>query len=190
MRAQTRRSAHFRGNKTPSRAFSGAVRKRLFRQRRPELGSIPVPDAEVQAFYEGQLTASATLPGGDPGRRARRWSGPRAWGSGPDPSRFVIGRGPEARIEVPADLLDGQAQVCLLDNAGPRPRLRLVPGMDGEVRVGVARFGAQQIMGDPSLRDARGAAEYDLPFGAEARIQVGPWTFLIRRASVSGLSAA
>ena len=54
--------------------------------------------------------------------------------------------------------------------------------MDGEVKVGVARFGAHQIMRDPSLRDGRGSAAYALPYGAEARIQVGPWTFLIRRA--------
>ncbi len=165
------------GNKTGSRAFHDAVSISLFRRRRPDLGPIPVPPARVVAT-RGDLGASAfLLPGGDPGRRRGGW----LTGATEDP-RFVIGSAPPARVEVSAELLEGRSSWCLFDNGGPRPLLRLLPGMRGEVRIGVSRFDVEQILRDPSLRDRAGVATYAMPYGAHAHIECGPWTFELRRA--------
>ncbi|MFO7566547.1 MAG: hypothetical protein R6X02_28145 [Enhygromyxa sp.] len=91
-------------------------------------------------------------------------------------SRFVL----EPR-QIPADVLDGRRDFALLEfDAEGRPVLQVLPGMRGELRIGVSRMSVAQMLADPALRLAEGGARLPLPNGARIRICCGTKTFLAR----------
>jgi hypothetical protein len=67
-----------------------------------------------------------------------------------------------------------------IDETG-RPVLHVLPGMSGELRIGVSRMTVAQMLADPSLQDAQlGGARLPVPFGARIRIECGGRTFVAR----------
>jgi hypothetical protein len=91
-------------------------------------------------------------------------------------TRFVL----EPR-QVPADVLGDRRDFALLEfDADGRPVLQVLPGMLGELRIGVSRMTVAQMLADPALRLAEGGARLPLPNGARVRIACGSKTFLAR----------
>lgn len=67
-----------------------------------------------------------------------------------------------------------------IDETG-HPVLHVLPGMTGELRIGVSRMTVAQMLADPSLQDPKlGGARLSVPFGARIRVECGDRTFLAR----------
>lgn len=140
-------------------------------RRDQQAGRIPLPAVEIleldTAAEPASLSASSTR-----GRSwIRRLLGPAK------PSRFVLDP-----TQIPADILDDRRDFALMefDDDG-RPVLQVLPGMHGELRIGVSQMSVAQMLADPALQDAAlGGARLPLPNGARLRIHVGPKTFVGR----------
>jgi hypothetical protein len=92
-------------------------------------------------------------------------------------SRFVL----EPKVAT-VEILGDREDFALLeiDETG-RPVLHVLPGMLGEMRIGVSRMTVEHMLVDPALQDhTRGGARLPLPYGARIRIQCGPRTFVAR----------
>ena len=114
----------------------------------------------------------------------------------PEPARLqprrgwlsrVVGRGPSERFTISAgttnvEILGERRDFPLLEiDAAGRPQLRVLPGMRGELRIGVSCMRVAQMLADPALADPElGGARLPLPYGARLRIQIGPRTFVAR----------
>lgn len=142
------------------------------RRRDPQAGRIPVPPVEVVELDDRLDGAAITKPASlSP---ASGWI-PKLLGRN-RASRFVL----EAD-QVPADLLQDRRDFALLEFDGDgRPVLQVLPGMTGELRIGVSRMTVAQMLDDPALALDDGAARLPLPYGARIRVQCGPKTFVAR----------
>lgn len=91
-------------------------------------------------------------------------------------SRYVVASG------LAPEVFRWREQFTLLEiDASGRPVLHVLPGMTGELRIGVSRMSVAQMLADPSLKDpALGGARLPLPNGARLRIHCGPSTFEAR----------
>lgn len=92
-------------------------------------------------------------------------------------SRFVL----EPKT-TPAEILGDREDFALLEIDGTgRPVLHVLPGMIGELRIGVCRMTVAHMLVDPALEDPElGGARLPLPYGARIRILCGPRTFVAR----------
>ncbi|PRQ06696.1 hypothetical protein [Enhygromyxa salina] len=92
-------------------------------------------------------------------------------------SRFVLDP-----TTTPAEILGGREDFALLEiDATGRPVLQVLPGMIGELRIGVSRMTVAHMLVDPALTNRElGGARLPLPYGARIRIQCGPRTFVAR----------
>lgn len=140
-------------------------------------GRIPVPPVEIlelDARLDGGTTWGAAI--GKPaalqpskGWLARLLRGDHA-------SRYLLG--PDA---ITASILDGRREFALLEfDPDGRPVVQVLPGMAGELRIGVSRMTVAQMLADPALERPDGGARLPLPYGARLRIQCGPKTFVAR----------
>ncbi|PRQ03327.1 hypothetical protein ENSA5_17170 [Enhygromyxa salina] len=67
-----------------------------------------------------------------------------------------------------------------IDETG-RPVLHVLPGMAGELRIGVCCMSVEHMLADPALRDPElGGARLPLPYGARIRVVCGPRIFVAR----------
>jgi hypothetical protein len=92
-------------------------------------------------------------------------------------SRFVLD--PK---RTPVEILGEREDFALLeiDETG-RPVLHVLPGMAGELRIGVSRMTVAHMLVDPALEDLQlGGARLPLPYGARIRILCGHRTFVAR----------
>jgi hypothetical protein len=83
---------------------------------------------------------------------------------------------------TPPEILGAREDFALLeiDKTG-RPVLHVLPGMSGELRIGVSRMTVAHMLVDPALEDPElGGARLPLPYGARIRILCGPRTFVAR----------
>lgn len=148
-------------SRTKSRV--GRLRIGVQRSRRiPACGRIGLPEIEVVELARGRDPRVMKL---EPATRA--W-----WGRVVDRSRFVLEPNSFVLLEIVEDLASELGQ--------PRCVLRVRPGMDGEVVIGVARMTVAQILADPALRQADGRARLPLPNGSRVRIVAQGMTFLAR----------
>jgi hypothetical protein len=86
------------------------------------------------------------------------------------------------QARVAPEILRWREDFALLeiDETG-RPVLHVLPGMSGELRIGVSRMTVAQMLVDPSLQDPKlGGARLPVPFGARIRIECGERTFVAR----------
>lgn len=120
----------------------------------PARGRIGLPKVEVAELVEGRAPRVVEL---QPPRRGLLAGFSRA-----DRSRYLVD-GTFALLEILDDVAG--------ERGLPRCVLRVWPGMRGEIVVGVARLGVDQILADPSLREVDGSARLPLPNGARLRIQ-------------------
>jgi hypothetical protein len=91
-------------------------------------------------------------------------------------SRFVL-----EPNQVPAEVLQGRRDFALLEfDPDGRPVLQVLPGMSGELRIGVSRMTVAHMLADPALQQADGSARLPLSNGARLRISCGHKTFLAR----------
>lgn len=91
-------------------------------------------------------------------------------------SRYVL----EAD-QIPAEVLQGRRDFALLEfDPDARPVLHVLPGMSGELRIGVSRMTVAHMLADPALQQADASARLPLPNGARLRISCGHKTFLAR----------
>ncbi|KIG19406.1 hypothetical protein DB30_02687 [Enhygromyxa salina] len=83
---------------------------------------------------------------------------------------------------TPPEILGGREDFALLEiDATGRPILRVLPGMVGELRIGVSRMTVAHMLVDPALEDRQvGGARLPLPYGARIRIIIGARTFVAR----------
>lgn len=91
-------------------------------------------------------------------------------------SRFVLDSEAEPAI------LGWREDFALLEiDDGGRPVLHVLPGMAGELRIGVSRMSVAQMLVDPALEDRElGGARLPLPYGARIRVQCGAKTYVAR----------
>ena len=139
-------------------------------RRDQQAGRIPLPPVEI-------LELDRSSPAAKPARLSPEdgWLG-RLLGR-KAASRFILDPS-----QIPADLLGGRRDFALLafDDEG-RPVLRVLPGMQGELRIGVSEMSVAQMLADPALHDpAQGGARLPLSNGARLRICCGPKTFVAR----------
>jgi hypothetical protein len=132
-------------------------------------GPIPTPDVQVFARFGGwtklrRLAMPQPRRGGPWWKRILRPQRRRA-------KPFVLGE--RGHAPVPSALLGGRNSFWLIDAEGARPRLNLLPGMRGEIEIGVCRVSIESLLRDPALRHAQGHTSYLLPNGVVARVSVG-----------------
>jgi hypothetical protein len=120
----------------------------------PARGRIGLPKVEVAELVEGRAPRVVEL------QAPRR--GLLAGFARAERSRYLV-EGTFALLEI-LDDVPGERGL-------PRCVLRVWPGMRGEITVGVARLGVEQILADPSLREVDGSARLPLPNGARLRVQ-------------------
>ncbi len=141
------------------------------RRREPQAGRIPVPPVEIVELDDrigGAVGKPALL------QPARGWVARLL--SPTQARRFVL-----EPDQVPAELLGGRREFALLEfDADGRPVLQVLPGMRGELRIGVSRMSVAQMLADPALRLTDGGARLPLPYGARIRVELGPKTFMAR----------
>jgi hypothetical protein len=146
------------------------VRRRLLSSR-ADPGRIPVPPVEIlelDARLDGAIGKPAAL------QPAKGWLGRLLRGD--HANRYLLG--PE---QIPAAILDGRGEFALLEfDPDGRPVVQVLPGMAGELRIGVSRMTVAQMLADPALERPDGGARLPLPYGARLRIQCGPKTFVAR----------
>jgi len=134
---------------------------------------VPFPTVEIIDLHG----VGATLLPREAGlRRLFRRKGGRSPGA-PRQDRYVL----DARV-LPAEILAKRGTIPLLalDVTG-RPVLEVVPGMRGELSVGVSRMTVSQMLADSALRDPNtGATRVPLPNGARVRVHCGAHTFHMR----------
>lgn len=83
--------------------------------------------------------------------------------------------------QIPAEVLQGRRDFSLLEfDPDGRPVLQVLPGMSGELRIGVSRMTVAHMLADPALQQADHSARLPLPNGARLRIVCGHKTFLAR----------
>lgn len=149
-------------------------RKRLgphVRGRRQQAGRIPLPPVEILELGDGAAAQPTRLR--ERGGWLRRLLTTRE-------DRFVLDAS-----RVPPELLAGRASFPLLEietAAGQgRPVLHVLPGMTGELRIGVSCMTVAQMLADPALRDPElGGARLPLAYGVRLEIHCGPRTFVAR----------
>lgn len=135
-------------------------------------GRIPLPPIEVVELDERLGGAAIAKPASlspEVGWIGRLFGGNRV-------SRFVL-----EPTQIPAEVLQDRRDFALLEfDADGRPVLQVLPGMSGELRIGVSRMTVAQMLADPALRQADHRARLPLPNGARLRICCGHKTFLAR----------
>lgn len=143
------------------------------RARQP--GQIPLPPVEIVELVDG---APATP---EPARLRER----SGWLF--DVVGRVLGQDRASRFVLdprttPAEILGERQDFALLEiDATGRPVLHVLPGMIGELRIGVSRMSVAHMLVDPALQDPElGGARLPLPYGARIRILCGPRTFVAR----------
>ncbi len=141
-------------------------------------GRIALPEIEIVTLD----------PRGEPSRVDRL----RAPGRGPLARLVLRGRDRFELIggkQVPTELLPAQQSWTLLEvvvvsdgSFGEQVRcvLHVLPGMQGEVAIGVSRMTLAQVLADPALREPDGSARLPLPHGARLRITWGPLSLAAR----------
>lgn len=140
-------------------------------RRAQQAGRIPLPPVEVVELVDGAPVSPEPA-------QLRERSGWLFRLLGRDrASRFVLE--PDS---VPAEILGWREDFALLEiDAGGRPVLHVLPGMAGELRIGVSRMSVAQMLADPALEDPeQGGARLPLPYGARIRVQCGSKTFVAR----------
>jgi hypothetical protein len=144
------------------------------RRARNSVGLIGLPAVEVIEMVDGAPTSP------EPAKLRERsgwlWSFlARVFGAR-HRHRYVL------PTRVSPEILRWREDFALLeiDETG-RPVLHVLPGMTGELRIGVSRMTVAQMLADPSLRDPElGGARLPVPFGARIRVECGDRTFLAR----------
>jgi hypothetical protein len=143
-------------------------------RRAQQAGRIPLPPVEI-----------VEIDNLDPTQPAR-----------PEPVRLrersgwlvrLVGRNRASRFilegdAAPAEIVGWREDFALLEiDASGRPVLHVLPGMRGELRIGVSRMSVAQMLADPALEcHELGGARLPLPNGARLRIECGPTTFVAR----------
>lgn len=137
-------------------------------RRAAKAGQIALPPVEVFELVDGAPTREPA--------KLRERSGWLSSLVGLDRSRFVIS------AQLAPELFKWREHFTLLEiDATGRPVLYVLPGMSGELRIGVSRMTVAQMLADPALVDATiGGARLPLPFGARLRIHCGAATFVAR----------
>lgn len=142
------------------------------RRRDPALGRIPVPPVEILELDDRLDGAAVGKPAAL--RPAGSWLGRLLRGD--HASRFIL-----AEDQVAGDILQGRRDFALIEfDPDGRPVVQVLPGMAGELRIGVSRMTVAQMLVDPALRLPDGGARLPLPYGARLRIVCGPKTFVAR----------
>jgi hypothetical protein len=135
-------------------------------------GRIPLPPVEILELDERLGGAAVSKPASlspDVGWIRRMFGADRA-------SRYVLGAD-----QIPAEVLQGRRDFALLEfDLEGRPVLHVLPGMSGELRIGVSRMTVAHMLADPALQQADESARLPLPNGARLRISCGHKTFLAR----------
>lgn len=133
-------------------------------------GRIGLPAVEVIEMVDGAPTSP------EPAKLRERSGWLWAFMTGNRHTRYVL----PSRISP--EILRWRENFALLeiDETG-RPVLHVLPGMTGELRIGVSRMTVAQMLADPSLQDPElGGARLPVPFGARIRIECGARTFVAR----------
>ena len=139
--------------------------------RRAQRGRIPLPPVEVVELLEG--TPIYQEPARLRERRGWLW---RVFERQPSDT-FTVSAG-STNTEILGDRQD--FPLLEIDDEG-RPVLRVLPGMRGDLRIGVSCMRVEHMLVDPALVDEEfGGARLPLPYGARLRIEVGPRTFVAR----------
>jgi hypothetical protein len=136
-------------------------------------GRIELPPVEVIEIVDGAPTSP------EPAKLRERsgwlWAF-LAFGGSRRASRYVL------PTRLSPEILRWREDFALLeiDETG-RPVLHVLPGMSGELRIGVSRMTVAQMLADPSLQDPQlGGARLPVPFGARIRVECGGRTFVAR----------
>lgn len=144
-------------------------------RRAQDPGRLPLPPIEVVELIDEEpqeATPTALQPiHGFLGRLAARLT--RAGRK----DRYVLdGR------QLPAEILGDRPDFALLElDEGQRPVLQVLPGMAGELRIGVSCMRVEEILADPALRAPDGrSARLPLANGARLRIDCGRRAFVAR----------
>lgn len=138
---------------------------------RAHQGRIPLPPVEIVELLDGAPIYE------QPARLSER----RGW-----LARLISRRGSERFTVSPGttnvEILGERQDFPLLEiDASGRPVLRVLPGMRGELRIGVSCMAVEQMLADPALTDDElGGARLPLPHGARIRVEIGPRTFVAR----------
>ena len=139
--------------------------------RRARQGRIPLPPVEVVELLDG--TPIYQEPARLHERRGWLW---RLFERQPSDT-FTVSAG-----SLNAEILGELRDFPLLEiDATGRPVLRVLPGMRGDLRIGVSCMRVEDMLADPALVDpAFGGARLPLPYGARLRVEVGPRVFVAR----------
>ncbi|HLT40403.1 MAG TPA: hypothetical protein VK034_29190 [Enhygromyxa sp.] len=134
-------------------------------------GRIPLPPVEIVELddrLDGAAIGKPTRLSPETGWFTRLFRTDRA-------SRYIL-----EPQQIPADVLQDRRDFALLEFEDGRPVLQVLPGMAGELRIGVSRMTVAQMLADPALRRDDGRARLPLPNGARVRISCGTKTYLAR----------
>ncbi|NVB41361.1 hypothetical protein G6O69_26220 [Pseudenhygromyxa sp. WMMC2535] len=139
---------------------------------RAQPGRIPLPPVEIVEVVGGEPRMVAKLEP-SPGRIAKLFAlltGARR------KDRFLLDR-----RSLPPEILAGREQLSLLElDADGRPVLWVLPGMAGELHIGVSRMTVDQMLADPALAEPSGGARLPLPYGARLHIRSKERCFHVR----------
>lgn len=133
-------------------------------------GRIGLPPVEVIEIVDGAPTSP------EPAELRERSGWLWAFWARNRSSRYVL------PTRLSPEILRWRENFALLeiDESG-RPVLHVLPGMSGELRIGVSRMTVAQMLADPSLQDPElGGARLPVPFGARIRIECGGRTYVAR----------
>jgi hypothetical protein len=138
-------------------------------RREPKAGIIALPPVEVVELIDGAPTQREPA-------LLRERSGWLSAFLGRHRSRYVLSSA------LAPEVFTWREQFTLLEiDPSGRPILHVLPGMSGEMRIGVSKMSVAQMLADPSLVDpSLGGARVPLAFGARLRIHCGPSTFVAR----------
>lgn len=133
-------------------------------------GRIGLPPVEVIEIVDGAPTSP------EPAELRERSGWLWAFLARNRSSRYVL------PTRLSPEILRWREDFALLEiDADGRPILHVLPGMSGELRIGVSRMTVAQMLADPSLQDPMlGGARLPVPFGARIRVECGGRTFVAR----------
>jgi hypothetical protein len=138
------------------------------------------PELQIAVLRGREVVATRTLPSADVDtggsglmgrfRRTAPGNGPAYW----------IGAGGDEGAQVQADSLGGRENFALVsrDREG-RCVLHLLPGMEGELNVGVCSISIERLLRDPAVQARDGSADYALPNGTRVNIECGGLQFVM-----------